>query len=127
MLRTGPFTFVMVLWHIQSVVSHSAMTLSSPPLARYRAVGWMSIEMHDDVWPLSENSAASPPSSSWCRRRGSRLGYDKMRTRPSAVARNTFSPPQQNTIWLMQPGCWWLDSGDGCDGERIKMVPACGQ
>lgn len=50
---------VMVLWHTQSVVSHSAMIESDPPVARYRPVGCSSADRHDDVWPFMRNSFGS--------------------------------------------------------------------
>lgn len=53
MLRTGPVISISVRWQIQSVVSHSAMIESEPPVARNRAVGCISIERQEEVWPLS--------------------------------------------------------------------------
>jgi hypothetical protein len=52
MLLTGPVMSINVRWQIQSVVSQSAIMESDPPVARKRAVGCISIDKQEEVWPF---------------------------------------------------------------------------
>ena len=55
---------VIVRWHSQSVVSHSEMIESLPPVARYLATGDSSTLRHDEVCPARANSLDVAPGIS---------------------------------------------------------------
>lgn len=56
-LLTGPTMSVKVRWQIQSVVSHTQITESVPPDARYLPLGESSTDRQDEVWPFMANSS----------------------------------------------------------------------
>lgn len=58
-VRTGPTILVMVLSQFHSYVSHREISESVPPVAKHRLKGCNSAEMHEDVCPLSTNSASA--------------------------------------------------------------------
>lgn len=119
-VRIGPVMPVSVRWQIQSSVSHSAMSDSEPPVARYRAVGCSSVDRHEAVWPKSLNSDGGLVN--WLNRIGSNSGYVRIRVLPSPVVTKIFLPPQQKAIWLVWVGCWCEATGVGLPGSMMKML-----